>query len=168
VPVIKQEKKQNPAKNRGLSTPCCHAFVMLLSCTLLSSQLTIWPVTTTDTDRKAPINEDIEKMMHKNRTLLISVLLTGTLLTQGCSTTRVHANVDRDCPAPTKDQLHENGMLKLQNEVTLKCQVKNFTNQMSCAGITDGKDDAWVCDNGTKKSVFIFNEKGILKTSKFY
>jgi len=105
----------------------------------------------------------------KNKTLLISAMLTlGTLLTQGCSNTRVFDSVDRNCPAPSKDQLNENGFLVLQNGVTLKCQVKNYTNKMSCTGITDGKDDGWVCNNGTKNSVFVFDENGILKTFKTY
>lgn len=110
------------------------------------------------------------KMIYmKNKTLLVSALLIlGTLLIQGCSSTRVFDRVDRNCPAPTKDQLNENGFLMLKNGVTLKCQVKNYTNKMSCAGVTDGKDDGWACNNGTRRSVFIFDGNGILKTFKTY
>lgn len=105
----------------------------------------------------------------KNKALLILVLLTlGTLLIQSCSSTRVLNNVDRNCPTPSKDQLNKDGLLMLQNGVTLKCQVKNYTNKMSCSGITDGKDDGWVCTNGTKNSVFVFDENGILENFKFY
>jgi hypothetical protein len=110
------------------------------------------------------------EMIHmKNKALLISALLTlCTLLTQGCSSTRVLNTVDRNCPVPSKDQLNENGFLMLKNGVTLKCQVKNYTNKMSCTGITDGKEDGWVCNNGTKNSVFVFDKNGILKAFKTY
>jgi len=69
---------------------------------------------------------------------------------------------------PSKDQLNENGFLVLQNGVTLKCQVKNYTSRMFCSGITDGKEDGLVCKNGTNSSVFVFDENGILKTFKAY
>jgi hypothetical protein len=105
----------------------------------------------------------------KNKALLISALLTlGTLLIQGCSSTRVLSDGDRNCPAPSKAQLNENGFLILQNGVTLKCQIQNYTNRMSCTGITDGNDDGWVCNNGTENSVFVFDENGVLKTFKTY
>lgn len=110
------------------------------------------------------------KVTHmKNKALLISALLTlGTLLIQGCTSIRAPDTVDHNCPAPSKAQLNENGFLMLQNGVTLKCQVKNYTNKMSCTGITDGKDDGWVCNNGTRSSAFVFDENGILKTFKTY
>lgn len=105
----------------------------------------------------------------KNKALLISALLIlGTFLIQGCSTTDVLRTVDRNCPAPSQDQLNENGFLMLQTGVTLKCQVKNYTNKMSCTGITDGKEDGWVCNNGTNNSVFVFDENGKLKNLKTY
>jgi hypothetical protein len=106
--------------------------------------------------------------MNKNALLISTLLTLSILLMQGCSSTRVLDSVDRNCPAPSRDQLNENGFLVLQNGVTLKCQVKNYTNKMSCTGITDGKDDGWVCSNGTKRSIFVFDENGILKTFKIY
>lgn len=57
----------------------------------------------------------------------------------------------------------------LQNGVTLKCQVKNYTNRMSCAAITDSTEvDGWICSNGEKRAVFTFDEKGVLKGAKFF
>lgn len=106
--------------------------------------------------------------MNKNALLISTLLTLSTLLMQGCSSTRVLDSVDRNCPAPSKDQLNENGFLVLQNGVTLKCQVKNYTNKMSCTGITDGKEDGWVCNNGTNNSVFVFDENGKLKNLKTY
>jgi len=99
---------------------------------------------------------------------LISPFLIGALLIQGCASHGALGKVDLNCPAPTQDQLNENGFLILQNGVTMKCQVKNYTNRMSCVGIVDGKDDGWVCNNGTKKIVFVFDENGILKNRKTY
>jgi len=105
----------------------------------------------------------------KSKTLLISTLLTlGPLLMQGCSSVRALDSVDRNCPAPSKDQLSGKGFLILQEGVTLKCQVKNYTHKMSCTGIIDGNDEGWACNNGTKSSVFVFDENGILKTFKVY
>lgn len=105
----------------------------------------------------------------KKKTLLISAsLMIGSLLIQGCLSTRINNNVDLNCPTPSKDQLNANGFLVLQNGITLKCQVKNYTNKMSCTGITDGKDDGLICNNGTRSSVFVFDENGILKSFKTY
>jgi hypothetical protein len=105
----------------------------------------------------------------KNKALLIpALLILGTFLIQGCSSIGVLHTVDRNCPAPSQGQLNENGFLVLQNGVTLKCQVKNYTNKMSCTGITDGKEDGWVCNNGTRNAAFVFDENGILKTFKTY
>jgi hypothetical protein len=105
----------------------------------------------------------------KSKSLLILTLFTlCTLLIQGCSTTDVLGSVDRNCPAPSQDQLNENGSLMLKNGVTLKCQVKNYTSRMSCTEITDGKEDGWVCNNGTKRAVFVFDDNGILKNAKTY
>ena len=99
---------------------------------------------------------------------LISPFLIGFLLIQGCASHDELGKVDSNCPAPSKEQLNESGYLILQNGVTLKCQVKNYTNRMSCFGITDGTDDGWVCNNGKKNIVFVFDENGILKTRKTY
>lgn len=93
----------------------------------------------------------------------------GILLLQGCSNTRIlDDDIDRNCPTPSKDQLNENGFLMLQNGVTLKCQVKNYTSKMSCTEITDGKEDGLLCNNGSKSSVFVFDKNGILINFKFY
>lgn len=100
------------------------------------------------------------------KALMISTSLTVALFVQGCSSTRLPDSVDSNCPAPAKDQINENGFLILRNGVTLKCQVKNYTNKMSCTGISDGKDDGWACNNGTRSSVFLFDENGILKYFK--
>lgn len=103
------------------------------------------------------------------KNLLISLLLAiTTLLTQGCISNHALNSTNPNCPNPSKDQLNENGFLMLQNGVTLKCQIKNYTNRMSCTGITDGKDDGWICNNGEKSSVFIFDENGVLKSFKTY
>lgn len=99
---------------------------------------------------------------------LILPFLIVALLIHGCASNVTLGRVDRNCPAPSKDQLSENGFLMLQNGVTLKCQVKNYTSRMSCVGLTDGTDDGWMCNNGTKDMVFVFDENGILKTSKTY
>lgn len=100
--------------------------------------------------------------------LLISAFLAlGALSMQGCSSPRTLGIVDHSCPAPSKDQLNKDGYLMLQNGITLKCQVKNNTSRMACFGAVDGTgDDAWFCDNGTRKSWFLFDEKGILKAHK--
>lgn len=101
----------------------------------------------------------------KNLSLIASVLL-GALLIQGCAGYGSYGRVDRNCPAPSKDQLNKDGLLMLQNGVTLKCQVKNNTSRLPCSGITDGKDDGWICKNGEKDAVFLFDDKGILKYHK--
>lgn len=98
--------------------------------------------------------------------VVIATLLVGTALLQGCFTQRPLGVGDHNCPAPTKEQLDDKGFLKLQNGVTLKCQVKNFTNRMACQGITDGTDDGLVCSNGSAQMVFVFDERGRLKASK--
>lgn len=96
----------------------------------------------------------------------LAPLLLGALLIQGCAGYGSDGRVDRNCPAPSKEQLSDDGYLMLQNGVTLKCQVKNNTSRLPCSGITDGKDDGWVCKSGEKTIVFLFDEKGILKYHK--
>ena len=77
--------------------------------------------------------------------------------------------VDNNCPAPSKDQLNKNGYFVIQNGVTLKCQVKNYTNRMSCIGITDSTGaDGLLCSNGEKQIIFLFDENQILKGSKIF
>jgi len=97
---------------------------------------------------------------------LIAPLLLGALLIQGCAGYGSNGRIDRSCPAPTKDQLSNDGYLMLQNGITLKCQVKNNTSRLPCSEVTDGEDDAWVCGTGDKISVFLFDKKGILKYHK--
>ena len=102
------------------------------------------------------------------QSLLISVSLgLSVLLTQGCSNTNVNSRIDHDCPYPSKEHLI-NGHLKPENGVTLKCQVKNFTNKMSCAEISDGEDEGLMCSNGSKKALFVFDKNGILKNYRIY
>jgi len=108
------------------------------------------------------------KFMKNNAQLISALLVLGTFLIQGCSSTGTLHTEDRNCPDPSQDQLNENGYLMLQNGVTLKCQVKNYTSKLSCTGITDGKEDGWVCKSGTKNAVFVFDENGILKNAKTY
>lgn len=76
--------------------------------------------------------------------------------------------VDRNCPSPSKSQLDKNGLLVVENGVTLKYQVKNYTHKMSCTGITDGEDDGWACSSGAKQAVFLFDENEVLKFFKIY
>jgi hypothetical protein len=98
---------------------------------------------------------------------LISLLLIEVLLLQSCSGFSALGSVDRNCPDPSKNQLNGNGYLILQNGVTLKCQVKNYTNRMPCIGITDSTGiDGWVCNNREKTILFIFDENEILKDMK--
>jgi hypothetical protein len=93
----------------------------------------------------------------------------GAPLLQGCATPSALGKVDRNCPSASNEQLDKNGNLVLQNGVTLKCQVKNYTNKMSCVGITDSTNaDGLVCDNGKRQAVFLFDENGILKSGKIF
>lgn len=102
------------------------------------------------------------------QSLLISVLSSfSILLTQGCSNTYIHNKIDHDCPYPSKEHLI-NGHLKPENGVTLKCQVKNFTNRMSCVEISDNEDEGLMCSNGSNKALFVFDKNGILKNYKIY
>ena len=103
---------------------------------------------------------------------LISLFLAGALSVHGCtliesgSALSEFSRIDRDCPFPSNDQL-ENGYLKLQDGVTLKCQVKNFTHTMSCVGVTDSTEsDGWACSNGKSQILFIFDENNVLKSHK--
>lgn len=76
---------------------------------------------------------------------------------------------DYNCPIPSRAQLSKNGALILQNGVTLKCQVNNYTNKMSCLKITDSTGaDGLVCSNGEKKIMFLFDENNILKGSRIF
>jgi uncharacterized lipoprotein YajG len=104
----------------------------------------------------------------KKNSVLISILLTFLVSVAGCSSLSNQYIVDRDCPTPSQDQLNENGYLVIQKGVTLKCQVKNYTNKMSCQGITDGEDERLLCNNGSKSSLFVFDKNGILKAHKIY
>jgi len=112
---------------------------------------------------------------------LLPLLLIGALLAQGCAELSEHikesfagplgvfgpSRVDRNCPAPSEDQL-ENGYLKIQNGITLKCQVKNYTSNMPCTGITDSTGiDGWVCNTRNGGIIlFIFDENGIVEDMK--
>lgn len=103
----------------------------------------------------------------KKQALLISVSLTlSVLLSQGCSNTN-NSRIDDNCPYPSKEHLI-NGHLKPENGVTLKCQVKNFTNRMSCVGIIDGEDEGLLCNNGSRQALFVFDNNDILKAYKIY
>jgi hypothetical protein len=105
---------------------------------------------------------------------LLPLLLVGALFAQGCAELSesfagplgviAPSRVDRNCPAPSEDQL-DNRHLKLEDGVTLKCQVKNYTSNMPCSGITDSTGtDGWACNSGDGRSIlFIFDEKGILQ-----
>ncbi|EMR12598.1 hypothetical protein MPL1_09607 [Methylophaga lonarensis MPL] len=68
---------------------------------------------------------------------------------------------------PIKEHLI-NGHLKPENGVTMKCQVQNFTNRMSCTGITDGEDEGLLCSNGSRQAIFVFDKNDILKAYKIY
>lgn len=104
----------------------------------------------------------------KKQSLLISISLSlSVLLAQGCSNSNINSKIDHDCPYPAKENLID-GHLKPENGVTMKCQVKNFTNRMSCTGITDGEDEGLLCSNGSKQALFVFDKNDILKNYKFY
>lgn len=104
----------------------------------------------------------------KKQSLLISMLLSlSVLLAQGCSNSNLNSKIDHDCPYPPKENLI-NGHLKPENGVTLKCQVKNFTNRISCIEIIDEEDEGLFCSNGSKKALFVFDKNDILKNYKFY
>lgn len=106
----------------------------------------------------------------KKQSLLISMSLSlSVLLAQGCSNSNSNFNskIDHDCPYPPKENLI-NGHLKPENGVTLKCQVKNFTNRMSCIEILDKEDEGLLCSNGAKQALFVFDKNDILKNYKFY
>ena len=101
------------------------------------------------------------------KSLMIALLITAGMMMQSCASSRAIGKIDRNCPEPTQDQLNEAGYLMLQNGVTLKCQVKNYTSRMSCQGITDSKDEGLICNNGSRNLVFVFDEHGILKSFKW-
>jgi hypothetical protein len=103
--------------------------------------------------------------MIKHKMLFTSLLITAGLTIQGCASNAI-GKIDHNCPAPSQDQLNENGYLMLQNNVTLKCQVKNYTSRMTCQGITDGKEESLICNNGSQNLMFVFDEKGVLKSFK--
>lgn len=105
--------------------------------------------------------------MNKKSLLIAASLSFSGLLIQGCSNTNVDSKIDHDCPYPSKEHLI-NGHLKPEIGVTQKCQVKNFTNKMSCVEISDGEDNGLMCGNGSKKALFVFDNKGILKNYKIY
>lgn len=103
----------------------------------------------------------------KKKSRLISVLVSiSVLLSQGCLTNN-NSRIDHDCPYPSKEHLI-NGHLKPENGVTMKCQVQNFTNRMSCTGITDGEDEGLLCSNGSRQALFVFDKNDILKAYKIY
>jgi hypothetical protein len=103
------------------------------------------------------------------KTILVSLFIMSASVIQGCSSLSSSGKVDHNCPYPSKDQLGKDGYLMPKNGITLKCQVKNFTNRMSCAGITDSTgSDGWLCDNGKRQALFLFDENGILKDHKFF
>lgn len=100
---------------------------------------------------------------------LIFIILVGTSLLQGCSRSNALSGIDYNCPNPPKDQLDKNGYLILKNGITLECQVKNYTNRMSCTEITDSaKTNGWMCSNGDREILFIFDENNILKDQKIF
>lgn len=105
--------------------------------------------------------------MNKQPLLISALLSLSILLTQGCSNTHVPSKINHNCPYPSKEQLI-NGHLKPENGVTPKCQVKNFTNKMSCTEILDGEDEGLLCSSETKKALFVFDKNGILKNYKIY
>lgn len=104
-----------------------------------------------------------------NRFSLIFIALVGVSLLQGCSGNSALSGIDYNCPAPSKNQLDKNGYLMLENGITLECQVKNYTSRMSCIGVTDSaKTNGWMCSNGDRQILFIFDEDNVLKDRKSF
>lgn len=100
---------------------------------------------------------------------LVFIILAGTFLLQGCSRSSAFSDIDYNCPSPSKDQLDKNGYLILKNGITLECQVKNYTSRMSCTGITDSADtNGWMCSNGDRQILFIFDENNVLEDRKIF
>jgi hypothetical protein len=99
----------------------------------------------------------------------VAWLLIGVFFLQSCANFSSFKKVDPNCPSPSKYQLDQNGNLMLQNGITLKCQVKNYTSKMSCVGVTDSTSaDGLTCSNGKGQAVFLFDENGVLKNSRIF
>jgi hypothetical protein len=94
-------------------------------------------------------------------------LLISALVLASCSPASVWQ--DANCPAPAKDQIEPDGVLTVQKGVTLKCQIKQYSSRMSCTAVTDKeKFDGWLCDNGEKKALFLFDKNGVLTEAKIF
>jgi hypothetical protein len=102
------------------------------------------------------------------KAFLVSLCLASTSLLHGCLS--APAKWDDSCPVPQKDQV-ENGYLKIQAGVTLKCQIRKYLSNWSCVGVKDSEgstDEGLVCGNGKQQAMFLFDENEILKSHKFY
>jgi hypothetical protein len=95
---------------------------------------------------------------------LILLLLIGAPLMYGCQDLVTLAD---NCPFPSKDQ-SKDGFLLLQNGITLKCQIKKYT-PMPCVDVRDSDGtEVLVCRQGKRHVLLTFDEKGILKGSKWH
>jgi hypothetical protein len=81
----------------------------------------------------------------------------------GCSFPEAPRAIDTNCPALKETQFTSSGWLRLENGVTLKCQVKNATNRMTCKDIAFADGDGMICSNGQNTLLFLFDENGVLK-----
>ncbi|MDR2189067.1 MAG: hypothetical protein LBE62_13660 [Azonexus sp.] len=91
-------------------------------------------------------------------------LLFVFLLSLGCA--GVAPIVDVNCPEPPKD-LARDGRLILKNGVTLKCQVRNYSNRMSCieTRFSDGTTGL-ICNDGNKEGMLFFDKNDVLTEQK--
>ena len=84
------------------------------------------------------------------------------LVLSSCSTVSVVK--DANCPDPPKDK---DGYVLIERGVTLKCQIKQASDRMSCIAWTKEGSDGWICDNGEKIAMFFFDENEVLTNCRF-
>lgn len=105
------------------------------------------------------------------RRYIIAILISPLLL-QGCSVFDKHHGVnwgEGSCPVPSANEKDASGRLKIEDDKTLKCQIRPYVSNMACQGITDKTNaDGVICQNGEGKGMlFIFDEQGLLKEHKW-
>lgn len=92
--------------------------------------------------------------------------LLPVILLTGCVSQPNHHGVnwgEGACPKPAPESISATHHLVIEDDKTLKCQIRPYVWNMACQGIVDGESDGVVCQDGAgNQMIFLFDNNGML------